>query len=283
MQTSLDDILSGRNTPPVEPPKAEEPKEAPVEVKPEATEEAKAQRERDEQGRFKAAEAKAKEDAAKVEKKAEPTSAEKQKETKQDDSELLDPKAKAYYAKAKDEQRKRQELERRLAELEARTRQPAPKIDPLQDPEGFANRIAQEAENRAWDRILNFSEASARRVYGEEAVTEARDAFLEEMQANPGLYFQLQQQADPYEFVVKRHKREKFMREVTDPDEWAKQQREAIRKELEAEYAQKAPQVRPAPPTPPPSLASANSAGGGITTATTWNGPTPLDQIFKRK
>jgi hypothetical protein len=289
---SLDNILKGKDSPVVEQPKAEAPAVEVAET-PAETPEQKADRERDDRGRFKAKDegttpAKPETPEAKVTPKVEtkpaPTAGEKAKPAEDDNSEPLDPKAKAYYAKAKDEQRKRQAVEQELARLRAAQQQPQPKIDPMQDPEGFAQRIAQEAEQRSWDRILNLSESQARRFHGDEIVSEAQEAFKEAVQSMPGLYQQLNAQADPYDWVVKWHKREKFLREVQDPDEWTKQREAAIRQRLEAEYAQKQPQApaRPAAPVPPPSLANATSGAGAMSAKTTYEGPTPISSILRR-
>lgn len=286
---SLDAILKGKQEP-INVVERPEPKEAP-EVKAETPEtpEQKAERERDDKGRFKAKaegetpaqpETPKAEATPKVEKPATPTVAEKKLTVDDPEAEPLDPKARAYYAKAKDEQRKRQAVERELQALRA-AQQPQQQIDPVQDPRGYAERIAQQAELGAVDRILNFSEAVARRTYGDDVVTEAQEAFREAAMTSPHLYQQLHSQPDPYDWLIKQHKREKFLREVTDPDEWKKQQREALRKEVEAEFAQKQPVARPAAPVPTPSLANAQSTGA-ISTAPTYDGPTPFSKILRR-
>lgn len=291
---SLDSILKGKESPVVVEPKPDVPA---VEAAPETpvvteTAEQKADRERDEKGRFaKKAEgatpAKPEtpkvETAPKVEKPAAPTAAVNAKPGEDIDAEPLDPKAKAYYAKAKDEQRKRQAVERELASL--RAQQPQPPIpNPQEHPAEFAQHVEGRVSQAQWDTVLNTSEIAALDKYGEEKVDQAKAWFLEQRETNPGIDFALRQQRHPYKWVIEQYQHAQLLNEIgTDPNAWREQQRAAIRAELEAEHAQK-PQVpvRPAAPVPPPSLANATSGSTGTSRAVAYAGPTPLKSIFRR-
>lgn len=290
---SLDAILKG--APVVEQTQASEPA-AEVEAQaPAETTEQQAARERDERGRFAAKQPKdepataAPKPAAapKVDTPAAPTAAANPPPTTPAPDATHQPPPGFVPVKGlTEERRKRQDAERQLAELRAQQQQPARQISPVDDPEGYARSVAQEADRMAWNRILDFSESAARRSHGAEAVEAAKEAFKEAVGADPSLIDKLNTAADPYEFVIGWHKREQFNREVTDPDEWRKQQRELIRKELEAEAAQRGPQAQPqarvVPPAPTPSLAAAPSTGSPQAGTPAWDGPRPLSQILRR-
>jgi len=163
-----------------------------------------------------------------------------------------DPRESAFLAKAQDETRKRQRLEqdlalerqryaeaqRQLMEFQA---QKAPDIQT--DPQGHLQYVRmQEAQSR-FNEKLNLSERYARKVLGDELVSEAQHAFMSAAQRDPILQAQLAREEDPYGFVVKWHKREKLLAEIGDDPE-------AYRQRL---LQQPAPQQA----APPRSLASA--------------------------
>ncbi len=273
MSESLDAILKGTNTPeaPVEVTKAEE---TPATPEPEQT---KADRERDEQGRFKAkqeAEARAKEEAkpAKVEKPA-PTAVEKPKEPA-DDPPHVPVKA------MQEERKKRQELERQLAQLRQQQQKPPP--DVIQDPEGFRQHIQSDLRSQLENERVNMSAAWAKRQYQDyESVMET---WFQLTADNPVLYAQATKQDLPADWAYQHAKRHLLLQEIGDPTQYRQKlesELEAkLREKFEAEYAAKAPRAPVS--VPAPSLANATSSGRLSTAEPAWGGPTPLTKLLRR-
>lgn len=163
--------------------------------------------------------------------------------------------------KRKEAQRRAEEAERRLAEIEAAK---APKPDFFQDPEAVLQHQQQTVQQQLWNERLNMSEMLARQSYGDETVTKAQEAFIAASRQNPALQMELQRQGHPYDFVIKWHRKNSFMSEIgDDPEAWRQSQREALKAELLAEL--QAQQPVQAQPRIPGSLASAPSAGRGDT------------------
>ncbi len=262
-------------------PKAEEAaiESAPAPVE---TESAKADRVRDEAGRFAKGETE-KVTAEKPEAKPEavPPTAKEAKPDKTPEAGLAAGIA-AERAKRQEAERRAQEYERRIAEYEARTQaQPAP--DPLQDPQGFQRHlqsqvqsVAQQLQQQAMNDRLNMSETIARQAYAD--LDEVYALFAEEVQANPALAAQAMQQQHPWEWVYQQGKKFQLMREVgSDPDKWRQAERERIKAELQAELTQQPSRPEPSP-LPPPSLAAARA---GRVSEPVWSGPRPLNSVFK--
>lgn len=177
-----------------------------------------------------------------------------------------------------DERDKRKAAEQRAAALEqwrqeqerkAQEKQP----DFYEDPDKAFGFMRDQFEQRLFNERLNISEAMARQSHGDDVVAEAQQAFAAAMQRDPGLMQKLQNETNPYGFVVNWHKQQRFLSEVKDPDTWREQERERIRQEIMAEIQS------PRPKSPPQSLASAPSAAGNDAP------PSPggtFDQMFPR-
>jgi hypothetical protein len=276
---SLDSILKGKEAPVVEQPKVE----APVEQKAEApteTPEQRADRERDEKGRFKAKEqaeqAPAKPETPKapeppkVEVKPAPTAAETVKPA-------ITPEAPPQVpVKAlQEERRKRQELERQLAAIQ----QPQKAPDVATDPQGFQRHISETLQSQSINMRVDMSAAMARRQYQDfDSVMEAWYSLKDE---NPHLYQQAIQQELPADWAYNYVKRHQLMEKMgNDPDAYIAAEVEKRLKERQPEVPQ-AP-ARPAAPVPPPSLANAPSGAAVVSTAKTFDGPTPFKSIIRR-
>lgn len=270
MPKSLEDELFGTAPETAEKPEPVEA-EPKVEAKPEA--EPKPERTRDETGKFVKGE----------EVPAPPAAKPSAKETKPDpnaEQEASTPREKAAFAKAKDELRKRQELEQRLAASEARwAAQSPPKTpDVLADPEGYVNQNRAEIQEAQWQTTLNTSEIAARDKFGDEAVAEAQQMFKEAAQANPALWHELRKQLHPYKWAVQWAKREKFLAKAgDDPDAFIESQVTERLTVREAELKAKLEANRQ--PVPPPSLASASS-GGRVNSEPTYT-PKPFEKLFR--
>lgn len=240
---------------------------------PEKTEQVETGQPRDESGRF-AAKGEPKEEA-KAEPEAQQEAVEAPATAPPAVQQTTDPRESAFLAKAQDETRKRQRLEQdlaaerqRLADLQRQLQEfQAQKAPDFQtDPQGHLEYVRQQAAQEAFNTKLNLSEQYARRTMGDELVSEAQHAYMTAMQRDPLLRAELARQDDPYGFVVKWHKREKFLAEVgDDPD------------------AYKARLLAPpvvAPPAPPRSLASA--PGVRVSDKQVAAEPKPMSEIFGR-
>lgn len=146
--------------------------------------------------------------------------------------------------------------------------QPPPEAqrpDEYEDPDG-ARAFDEAKVGRALQNItLNTSERFARKEYGTETVETAKKWALDRFQADPLYQQQILNDPDPYERVVTDWRREQVFAEVSDPKEF-----EQFKAWKEAQNAlQTQPGAQPTPSQtseiPPPSLASAPSAGSILT------------------
>jgi hypothetical protein len=231
---------------------------------PTETEAEKAERLRDDKGRFAKGETETVETKVEPEPKAEtPAAPEKRKP----DPEFVPLKA------VQEERRKRQELERRLQELETQ-RNPPPNLQ--EDPNGYQAHLQQTLQSSLLNERLNLSESMVRDKHGDEAVEEAQELFGQAAQQDPALVNKLYSERNPYGWLMKWAKSQKLTKEMgDDPDTWISQKEAEIRAKVEQEIAQKYQR-----PTPPPSLASAH--GGRVESTPAWSGPSSLDSILKR-
>lgn len=257
----LDDIGSDKE--PVEP-VAQEPEPA-KEPEPaaEPTKEPEPKPARDESGKFKAKEPEAAPEP-------EPVAAIQPEAPKQPDPGFVPLSA------VLDERDRRQKLEGELAQLRA-AQQPEEMPDPDRDPVGFANYQRAEFQKSILNERLNFSERFARKEHGAEAVEAAKQWAQTKFASDPLYVQQIYADADPYEKLVTDYRREQFFSQVSDPSEldefraW-----KAAKGQIAQTQAAPAATATPAPAIPPPSLASAPSAGSVLTE------PEPTEEdIFK--
>lgn len=174
-------------------------------------------------------------------------------------------------------------LEQELARFRApQQQQPAHVPNPTEDPQGYAQAVQAPVEVR----ILNLSEAGARRSYGDDRVNEARDWFAAKVKGT-ALHQEILAQPDPWDALVRRHDQVKAMSEIgTDPAAFrTKVETEArgrleveIRAQIAAEAAQAVPPRQSAPPNLPPSLGKVANAGARAGAA--YTGPDPIESLF---
>lgn len=152
-----------------------------------------------------------------------------------------------------DEREKRQKAERELEELrrwrqqiEAQQRQGQKKPDFFDNPD-------QAVQQALLATKVQQSRFMAEREFGAEAVNEAMAYFDQ----NPQETHRFLNHPSPFHAAMEFYKRQKFLEEVQDPDQWREAERERIRQELAAQQAS-----QPSKPTAPPaSLAKAPSSG----------------------
>lgn len=181
------------------------------------------------------------------------------------------------------ERQRRQELERRVAEIEAKNQPALP--DPLEDAEAYNTAISErvsaqvaaevakrsaDMDKAAKDARFEASKAVHEQAVGSEAIKAAEDAFLEAANSDPSLVTKIGGEVDPYGFVLKWHDRQRLMSEIgDDPGAYRKKIEEQVRTQIAAEGRSQTPA--------PPSLANTPSGTG----TKEWKGPTPLEDIFK--
>lgn len=168
-----------------------------------------------------------------------------------------------------DERDKRQRAERERDELRAQVQ---PKNIPSfqDDPEAFAQHLAQETQRVAVGERFNTSEFVAREKHGDEPVTSAMDWGMQRSQESPAFAAEYLKQKHPIDWVVRQHKRDRLVNEIGENDEAYVRRRYAELNPTaapipvpQAPAAQAAPQpAPPQQPLPTRSLASATSAGG---------------------
>lgn len=144
---------------------------------------------------------------------------------------------------------------------QAQQPEPVKRPDDWEDPEG-ARAYDREQFGQALQNVtLNTSERFARKEYGAETVETAKAWALDRFSSDPLYRQQILNDPDPYERVVTDWRREQVFSEVKDPKEF-----EQFKAWKAAQNALSQPGGQPPPPTqaspiPPPSLASAPSAG----------------------
>jgi len=230
----------------------------------------KEQKARDEGGRFVKEEPK---EEPKEEVKEEPK-AEAKVEPKQEMSE----KERAFLAAAQEERRKRQDLERRLAEIE----KAKPKEDAKtfwDDPEGHLKSFEQKLEQERIQTKLHTAEAIARSKYQD--FDEKVGVFAEILQSTPGLHAQWLQSPDPAEFAYRLGKHTKELRDVGSIDNLRSKIEKETRLKLEAEYKKKQEDQEKQRQDLTSSLSDVR--GAARRTEPVYSGPTPLDAILSEK
>ena len=295
--TNMDDILSEKEPETVEKTAEAEPSEADkaasVEAKKREYEGVKRQAQRKEweaQGRdpetgqfIKKEEEKKDDDKAKVEAdvklKAE---AEKAAADKAKPAEEMTAKEKAAFAKAADETRKRQALEQRLRELEAKIPKPAEDAAKTfwDDPEAALKKQKEEMQHAIALSRLNTSEAIARSKYTD--FEEKLAIFSELAMTTPGLAQQMLVSPNPAEFTYRTAANHKALQEAGGLDamrEKIKKETELeVRARLEEELKAKAETLAKERAALPGSLTETPSKG---VNRPVYSGPTSMDDILK--
>jgi hypothetical protein len=178
-----------------------------------------------------------------------------------------------------DEREKRQALAKERDELAAwkaeqlQKAQAKPPLDPIVDTDAWVAEQNARLEKLEQNLVWKDAERRALRDFGPDVVKAAFDAAMAEMLASPAFYQTIVGQHEPYEFVVKWHKRQLALAKLgdEDPDAWFEKQFEARIKERGYIAPERGPDGKfvaasPAPatqtPLPKPSLASAPAASG---------------------
>lgn len=181
-----------------------------------------------------------------------------------------------------DEREKRQALEARVREFEAKEKgeDKAERPDLLEDPEGFAKSIEDKVEAAVQVRHFNASEHRARKEHGDDAVNEAIGIFESMVKADPLLAQKALNHPEPFDFVIETVTRHKQVEEAGGLEEWRKTEltkmRAELKAELEAEMNGKTDAKEKARASLPETLAG--EANKGERTGPEWSEPS-LDEL----
>ena len=145
------------------------------------------------------------------------------------------------------------ELKRRLAELEARQKQPqAP--DPVDDPDGYARHHEQRFEQKLTAQKFEMSDVMARQAHGSEVVETAMNWAMERAQTDPVFAASYMREAHPIDWIVRQHKRDALFSQL--PDDTS-----SLEELIQREVAKRLQSAVPAAPAMPV------QAGAGIQSA----------------
>lgn len=163
-------------------------------------------------------------------------------------------------AMALDERRKRQELERQLAELQAsKSEEKKAAPDVFEDQDGFNNHIQNTIQSETLRIKIEMSQELMREKYPE--YDEMELEFVDLAKQDSSLWKKMQSSAMPAKFVVETVKKAEKLKQMENIDEWRAQERERLRQELIAEMSGKKPETDDTKSSPRPSLANARSTG----------------------
>ena len=191
-------------------------------------------------------------------------------------------KEKAAFAKAADETRKRQALEQRLRELEAKIPKPAEDAAKTfwDDPEAALKKQQEEMQRAIVLSRLDTSEAIARSKYTD--FEEKLAIFSELAMTTPGLAQQMLVSPNPAEFTYRTAANHKALQEAGGLDamrEKIKKETELeVRARLEEELKAKAETLAKERAALPGSLTETPSKG---VNRPVYSGPTSMDDILK--
>lgn len=191
-------------------------------------------------------------------------------------------KEKAFLRAAEEERKKRQALEARLRDMEAKLPK-EPEKTFWDDPEAAFKKQQQEAQQIALNTRLQTAEIIARSRYPD--FDEKIAVFGKIMSETPGLHAQWLQSPDPAEFAYKLGKNHQELQTAGDLESLkAKIRKETeaeVRTKIEAELKAKAEALQKERDALPGSLSEARSVGGP--NRPVWNGPTSLNDILGSK
>lgn len=188
-------------------------------------------------------------------------------------------KERALLQAAQEERRKRQEIERRLAELEKGKPKEEEKKTFWDDPEGHLRNHEQRIAQREVQIRLSTSETIARSRHQDfDAVIAEFEPIL---QNTPGLHAQWIASQDPAEFAYRVCKHTKEVREAGSIDDLRAKIEKETRVKMEAEYKKKQEDLEKQRAELTPSLSEVR--GASAQHKPVFNGPTPFDEILRRK
>ena len=187
-----------------------------------------------------------------------------------------------------EERRKRQELERQVAELQKANQPQEPIPDQFDDPEGYAeyqeNRfksVEQSVDEKIFNDRLNASEFHVRQSVDEAELERNVRAFEEAARKNPVLVHEAKNHPSPWHYMNEAGKAELERQQLGDPVAFAAKVREEAVKEAEAKIAEQVDKrLKEALAQHLPKSLADEQTEGERTPVNTFEGPTPLNSIL---
>lgn len=188
-----------------------------------------------------------------------------------------------------DERVKRQEAERRAADLERQLQErnaPQAEIpDPFDDPQGYAAYQDRQFEQKLAQQKFSMSDMMARQTHGAETVEKASEWAFEKAKSDPVFAAQYMREQHPIDWIVRQHQREAMLSDIGDNmDDWFAREAEKrgySRASAPAAAAPAAIPQSPSAPPPPRSLANAPGSGGKMDDVAIGLDAS-LNEVFKR-
>lgn len=161
-----------------------------------------------------------------------------------------------------DEKRKRQEREKRIAELEAQQQEKPKAPDIFEDQEQYTGYVEDRISQAVGNTKAEMSEFYAKREYGSEVVDQKFEKFQQMVEENPSLRTEVAKTVSPWHTMVEKVNAAEKMEKLQDVDKYEAEVRAEIeakvRAELEGEVKAKSDKVG----SLTPSLAGQRSSGG---------------------
>ena len=203
-------------------------------------------------------------------------------ETKVEPKVELSDKEKAFLRTAEEERHKRQELERRLAVLEAKPKEETKEGEKKtfwDDPEGHLKTHEERISSREKALLLNISERLARSKYSD--FDEKIAVFAESLKtpAGPGIHAQFMAAPDPAEFAYNLGKHTKEVKDAGSIDALREKIAKEERQKLEAEFKKKQEDLEKQRKDLPGSLSDVK--GASRKSVPVWTGPPSFEEILK--
>lgn len=189
-----------------------------------------------------------------------------------------------------DERKKRQELERRLAEYERQIQQPKqqppPPPDWIADPEGAAERMRLELAEQHYRFRVDTGFELLRERYAD--LDEVTDFFASVARQDPRLAAQVRDHPNPVKFAYDMGRKIKAMQEIgSDPDAYRKRLEDEVRAKVLAEMGQQpveGGELKPVPqkslPAPVPKSLARDVSQQPRASNGQWAGPKSLSDIL---
>ena len=138
----------------------------------------------------------------------------------------------------KDEKRKRQELEKKLEELQ-KPKEPEKAPDVLDDQEGFTNHIQNYVQQQLMNERTNLSQAMAEREYGKDVVAQKLEVFKEMLADDPSLQSRIISSVSPYHEMVDVVNKAEKLKQLDNVEDMEAKIRADIEAKIRAEYESK--------------------------------------------
>lgn len=167
------------------------------------------------------------------------------------------------YAEMKREREKRQEAERKLAEAQQQPKPQvqAPKLDAYENPEGFNEHFQTEFQRSQWALRTELDGFRAEQAFGKDEVEAAMKWAEGQISSDPSFGVRVQGSATPVQTVVKEYQQSRTL-EALGGKTFEQAAEEYAKSKGWTVSPGEAPQSKPSPKAPTPSLSRRPGQGG---------------------